>query len=205
MFLFVDRIKDVSSVLGPGKRAVVWFHGCRRNCPGCIAASMNVSESFTAFTPNELLEYILKIKGVEGITITGGEPFDQNCESLDVVLAAIKSTGLSVMAYTGYHLEEIERDSDKNKLLKYIDILVDGPYMEDQNHGEKWRGSANQRIHFLTDVYSKFANIVEKEKMRLLEFEFGDGLEFSFTGIPPIGFRDRLIERFNQKGFEIKW
>ena len=203
--LAVDRIKERTKVLGPGTRFAVWFHGCPRKCPGCVASEMNESADYCSFTPEELSTRVLAVSDVEGITISGGEPFAQDVESMGAFLSAVRDADLSVMAYTGYLREELESDAGKRALLRYVDILVDGPYVESEDHGELWRGSANQRIHCLTDRYPCLAEAVGGKKGRPLEFEFGEGLNFSFTGIPPVGFRDRLAERFGQKGLEVKW
>jgi len=203
--LDVDRIKERTKVLGPGTRFAIWFHGCPRKCPGCVASEMNESADYGSFTPEELSARVLAVPDVEGVTISGGEPFAQDVESMGSFLSAVRDADLSVMAYTGYLREELESDAGKRALLRYVDILVDGPYVESEDHGEFWRGSANQRIHCLTDRYARLAEAVEGKKGRPLEFEFGEGLNFSFTGIPPAGFRDRLAERFGQKGLEVKW
>lgn len=203
--LYVDRIKERTKVLGPGTRVVIWFHGCPRKCPGCVALEMNESTDYDSLTSDELTCRVLAIPDVEGVTISGGEPFAQDVEAMDSFLSAVRDADLSVMAYTGYLREELESDAGKRALLRYVDILVDGPYVESEDHGELWRGSANQRIHCLTDRYARLAEAVEGKKGRPLEFEFGEGLNFSFTGIPPAGFRDRLAERFGQKGLEVKW
>ena len=203
--LLVDRIKDHTEVLGPGIRLAVWFHGCARHCPGCIASGMNVAADYIRYAPEELSSRVLAVDGVEGVTISGGEPFDQDPEPMAIFLMAVRTAGLSVMAYTGYLREELESDRDKRDLLKFVDVLVDGPYVEEEDHGELWRGSANQRIHFLTERYSGIAASIEGRKGRDLEFELGRGLDFSFTGIPPRGFRNRLAERLGQKGMEINW
>ena len=203
--LTVDKFKNRSKVLGPGVRAVVWFHGCSRGCPGCVAEAMNQSSDFSIFTPDELADQVFTAGDIEGITISGGEPFSQDTDSLGDFLSSVRTAGLGVIAYSGYLLEELKGDADKCSLLRFVDILVDGPYVQSEDHGELWRGSANQRIHCLTDRYACFAEAVEGRKGRPLEFEFGEGLNFSFTGIPPAGFRDRLAERFGQKGLEVKW
>ena len=203
--LLVDRIKDSTAVLGPGNRVAIWFHGCTRRCPGCIASGMNGSADYARYAPEALSSRVLAVEGVEGVTISGGEPFDQNSKPMAVFLSSVRAAGLSVMAYTGYLREELESDKDKCGLLGFIDILVDGPYVEGEDHGELWRGSANQRMHFLTERYSGIAASIEGRKGRDLEFELGRGLDFSFTGIPPRGFRNRLAERLGQKGMEINW
>ena len=166
---------------------------------------MNASSDYSRFTPEELSCRILKIDGIEGLTLSGGEPFAQNTDLMKVFLSSVRTTGLSVMAYTGYLREDLEADEGKRDLLEFIDVLVDGPYVEGEDHGELWRGSSNQRIHFLTTRYSHFGRTVERKKGRPLEIEFGKGASFTFSGIPPKGFRGRLEDGLRRKGFVIDW
>lgn len=166
---------------------------------------MNSSSDYSEFESGALSDRVLSVEGVEGITLSGGEPFAQDPEAMRDFLSAIRSDGRSVMAFTGYLLEELESDGTRRDLLGLVDILVDGPYVESEDHGELWRGSSNQRIHFLSDRYSNLAGLVEGRKGRPLEFEFGDGLSFSFAGIPPAGLRGRLSERLGRKGLEVEW
>lgn len=204
-FLLIDRIQDRTQTLGPGFRAVVWFHGCSRKCPGCIAANMNVSTDFEQSTPSALLDRIKSNDAIEGITISGGEPFDQNIGALHGFLHGVKAeTNLSVMVYTGYLMKELFENSQTRVLLGYIDILVDGPYVQSLDFGQLWRGSENQQIHFLTNRYASLKNITER-KGRPVDVSIVDGRTFSITGIPPKGFRKRLEDRLSEKDLAVVW
>ena len=143
--LSVSKFQRKSRVLGPGTRCVVWFHGCSRNCPDCIAKSMNEATDFELMTPEELAERVLAVAGIEGITLSGGEPFEQNipamCDFLDLLR---RGSDLSVMAYSGYLLSELQADPGKRRLLPFLDILVDGPYRRELNDGSLWKGSATR-------------------------------------------------------------
>ena len=76
---------------------------------------MNASVDYRTYTVDELLEEVLSIQEIEGITISGGEPFEQNADALFGFLSGIKgSERLSVMAYTGYGLSELMNDPRKN-------------------------------------------------------------------------------------------
>ena len=204
-YLSLDRIKEQTMVLGPGTRAAVWFHGRPRHCPGCIASVMNASSDVSRLTPEELSTRVLKIDGIEGLTLSGGEPFAQNPDLMKVFLSSVRTTGLSVMAYTGYLREDLEADEGKRGLLEFIDVLVDGPYVEGEDQDELWRGSSNQRIHFLTTRYSHYDRTVERKKGYPLEMKFGEGASFTFAGIPPKGFRGRLENGLRRKSFVIDW
>lgn len=204
--LLVDRFQERTRVLGPGLRAVVWFHGCTRNCPGCVAAEMNASTDFQTCTPGELAERVRAVTDIEGLTISGGEPFQQNPVAMRSFLEQIRThSSLSVMLYTGYRLGELRKDPERAHLLELLDILVDGPYREDLDHGELWRGSSNQHIHVLTPRYRAWGREMSGKYGRPLEVAFQDGLNFNFTGIPPRGFRNRVRKALAVRGFTVAW
>ena len=204
--LLIDRFQNKTSVLGPGIRSVVWFHGCSRKCKGCIAAEMNNSNDFYKIEVQELLENVRSVNGVEGITLSGGEPFQQDLSEMYSFLSQIKqTTSLSVMVYTGYLLSEIMEDGEKKKLLDFIDVLVDGPYIEEEDKGQLWRGSENQSIYFLSARYKDMEAQIKLKTGRPVEFAFTEGLQFSITGIPPRGFKDSLSRRLKEKDLNITW
>ena len=204
--LTVDRIQDKTRVLGPGMRAVVWFHGCFRDCPGCIASGMNKSSDYSEYTAEALFQKISSVNGIEGITISGGEPLMQNLDELwDFLLQVRQKTSLSVMLYTGYLLQEIKDDEDKCRLLDCVDILIDGPYMEQLDKGQLWRGSENQKIYFLSSRYSETEDGFEQKKGRPIECNFIDSSVFSLTGVPPRGFRASLERKMAEKGMSVSW
>ena len=204
--LTVDRIQERTKVLGPGLRAVVWFHGCFRNCPGCIAAGMNRSTDFSEYTAEELFQKISTISNIEGLTISGGEPFMQNMDEFNEFLSLIRqNTPLSIILYTGYLLQEIRADEKKRGILDFVDILIDGPYVEHLDQGQLWRGSENQKIYFLSSRYSEPVDGFVQKKGRPIECKFIDSSEFSLTGVPPRGFKKSLERRMAEKGMVINW
>ena len=206
VLLAVSRFQPKSGVLGPGKRCVVWFHGCSRNCPDCIAASMNKSAEFESLTPEALAERILAVDGIEGITLSGGEPFEQDIRSMCGFLDLIRrKSNLSVMAYSGYLFAELEADPEKSRLLPFLDILVDGPYLRGLNDGSLWKGSSNQTIHFLTERYSAMAKQVRRAKGRPLEIQLSADMKLDLTGIPPADFREKLAKSLAEKNLQIQW
>ena len=121
---------------------------------------------------------------------------------LDVVRQRIN---LNIMAYTGYCLAELRCDQERSRILPFIDILIDGPYVESEDHGELWRGSANQQVHFLSEGGAAFKELFDGRFGRKLEFEFRHGLQFSFTGVPPKGFKANLQRILSEKDIEINW
>lgn len=142
-----------SRVNGPGVRACIWFQGCSHNCSGCCNPAAKNSEDGKNITVNELFEKITGIKGIEGVSVSGGEPFQQP-EALYELLKVIKErSGLSVLAFTGYSVEEIYSNPDFVKILAFIDILVSGRYDYKRAVKKGLLGSSNQKIYFLTSRY----------------------------------------------------
>lgn len=140
---------------GPGKRFALWVQGCTLHCPGCCNPEMFAPDKGGRFVDTgELAKTILSTPGIEGISVLGGEPFQQP-QALAEVCTLVRAGGLSVMIYTGYTLAELKAQPTSPALLAAADLLVDGRY--DQTKPEKrrrWIGSSNQVMHFLTPRYS---------------------------------------------------
>jgi anaerobic ribonucleoside-triphosphate reductase activating protein len=204
MLLRVYRIKDRCRTLGPGERAVVWFQGCSLRCPGCIAYEMNLSSTFDSMSPQLLAARLMAIDGIEGITLTGGDPFDQPRDLLAEFLECIRQgSDLSVMCYTGRTFDQLTVGEDAGihrRILQHVDVLVDGPYVEELNEGHKWRGSANQRIFLLTDRYRALEAELAVARERTLEFELTTSNELYMSGIPPRGFMRRFVRQLDARG-----
>lgn len=166
--LNLHAIIKASRVNGPGTRLVVFFQGCERRCPGCFNPDTHSFEKRLAYSVSELFQMHLPgkpalvclkrglnpFKGIEGMTVSGGEPFMQAKGLKELLECAQTEHGLSTVVYTGFTLEEIGRSGIMSAALPYIDLLVDGAY--DGRMPELTllaRGSTNQRFHFLTDRY----------------------------------------------------
>lgn len=206
--LRIARFQERSQALGPGTRAVVWFQGCVFDCPGCIAEEMNGSDDFELTTPSELVDRVLKISGIEGVTLSGGDPFDQPLTLLADFLEILKRRSeLSVMCYTGRTLDQLRRGGPNGvpaRILKWLDILVDGLYVESLNDGSAWRGSSNQQIHFLSPRYRQLESSVRESRERQLEVSVSPGGAIDITGIPSAGFIDRLRDQLSTRGLVLE-
>jgi len=148
MKLRVAGFLDDSLVNGEGLRTVVFVSGCSHNCPGCHNEDMQSHEYGEEIEVEELFAKIKENIIVRGVTFSGGEPMDQ-AEALSALAEKIKSIGLNLWCYTGYIYEDILESGDdhKLKLLSYLDVLVDGPYVEElKEDAKKYTGSSNQRI-----------------------------------------------------------
>jgi anaerobic ribonucleoside-triphosphate reductase activating protein len=142
---------------GPGRRFALWVQGCSLHCPGCCNPEMFAADKGGAFIDSSALaQRIIATPGIEGLSVLGGEPFEQP-QGLALVCALVRAAGLSVMVYSGYTLAELTAKADPHvdALLAHIDLLVDGRF--EQHNPEKtrrWLGSANQHLHFFTPRYS---------------------------------------------------
>ncbi len=149
--LNLHRIVDVTAAEGPGVRCAVWTQGCSVRCPGCFNPQTWTTRGGTLMPWQDLVSHVLGIRGIEGVTLLGGEPFDQ-AEPLGSFASAVRAEGLSVMTFTGHVLEELP----PSELLASTDLLVDGPFLADRPEPSRpWAGSVNQRFHFLTDRYDE--------------------------------------------------
>jgi anaerobic ribonucleoside-triphosphate reductase activating protein len=130
-------------------RLAVFVQGCGRACPGCHNPEAQPFEGGTAVTADELWEKVKANPLLAGITLTGGEPFDQ-AGTLIELARRVREKGLSVWAYSGYRYEDLLAgvpDPTAALLLEQVDVLVDGPFVEALRSLElAWRGSSNQRL-----------------------------------------------------------
>lgn len=136
-----------SIVDGPGIRATVFSQGCPHHCPGCHNPETWEFGCGTKMTEEDLLEIIRGNPLCRGVTFSGGEPFAQP-EGFAKLAQLLKATGYEVASYSGYTFEQLFQGTPAQKeLLKTIDVLIDGPYLQEQRSLElSFRGSKNQRI-----------------------------------------------------------
>ena len=138
-----------SLVNGPGIRFVVFFQGCIHHCKGCQNMDTWDPSGGEFIEPDELIEMIRSTKHLDGVTLSGGDPFMQ-AQSAAYVAKACHDMGLSVWCYTGYTYEEIMEGKAPEgavELLEETDVLVDGRFeQERRNLMLNFRGSENQRI-----------------------------------------------------------
>lgn len=138
-----------TDTLGPFRRFCVWVQGCQRGCPGCVSPEAQPLDGGYQISVEELAGHIAAEPDIEGITVSGGEPYLQS-ESLCRLLGLLRAQReLGVIVYTGYLFEEVR----ENPLTQLCDAVIDGSYVRALDDGLSLRGSSNQRICFLTDRY----------------------------------------------------
>lgn len=157
--LRVAQVIPDTEAEGPGKRFALWVQGCSLRCPGCCNPEMFAPDKGGRLVaPEALADEIARVPGLEGLSVLGGEPFEQP-GPLAEVCRLVRASGRTVMIYTGYTLEELraQRSADVDALLATADLLVDGRYdqTKPERAGRRWIGSSNQVLHFLSDRYAK--------------------------------------------------
>lgn len=153
----IDRMYFPTTTLGYGKRVSIWTVGCHRHCPSCSNPELQAPCPDKDIAVEELLKPIAQmLPEIDGVTITGGEPFDQPDE-LALLLCGLKDLGIAdILVYTGYTLAELQMlGTAVQHMLSQIGVLIDGTYIENFNDGRSIRGSSNQTIHILNNCLRK--------------------------------------------------
>jgi anaerobic ribonucleoside-triphosphate reductase activating protein len=151
---------------GPGRRTAVWVQGCAIRCVGCCNPELFAADGGSQVDPDALADRVVA-RGVEGLTVLGGEPFDQ-ADGLASLCRAVQARGRTVLVFTGYTLDALRLRPDPAvaAALAAIDTLVDGPFERDRpERRRRWVGSENQRLWHLSGRYGdadfEGANTVE--------------------------------------------
>ncbi len=194
VLLNVASIKPRSRANGPGVRSVVWVQGCTIGCPGCFNPHTHVHVRKHLFDPVVLAGRLCQIPDTDGISISGGEPFEQ-AKACAVLAESVRRCGRSVVVFTGFsfrHLRE-STGSEIRRFLAAIDLIIAGPYVASLSSGaSSWRGSTNQTVHALTD---RLALVQGETFAAELTVEVSvDGVTSRATGFP----RNQDLEWFDE-------
>ena len=148
------HFEPLSLVNGPGKRAVVWVQGCTLDCPGCFNPQTHPPFAGKDWPVDRLLKLILGRKNeIEGITISGGEPLQQLKSLIELSRKVKDRSDLSILMFSGFAWDEIQRIPGAQLLLEHLDVLIAGRYLGSKRLANGLIGSSNKTIHFLTERY----------------------------------------------------
>ena len=176
----VHAVEARSRANGPGTRTVIWLQGCTLGCPGCFNPTTHDAAAGEVVEIDALLA---RITDEDGVTVSGGEPLEQP-EAALALLRGARARGLSTLVFSGFTIEEIQARAPE--VLGAIDVLVDGRYVARERLGEGLRGSANQRIHLLTDRHT----LAEVEATPVAEVRIAPDGAVVLTGVSPLRRRD---------------
>ena len=154
-----------SIVDGPGLRFSVFVQGCTHHCPGCHNPESQPSDGGYLCEPADIVHEIHKNKLIHGVTLTGGEPFEQ-VEGVFELAQLLKAEGYDLWIYSGYLFEDLMAGHPHEKapdLLALCDVLVDGPFVEALHSYDKrrWVFAAGFLAFVSTDTNPHFTRNVE--------------------------------------------
>lgn len=197
--LNVAEVDVVEGAAGPGLRLVIWLQGCLKRCPGCANGLFLPERRSHALTAEQLSDLLNAVSGLNGVTLSGGEPVLQAAALLPL-LEVVHRRGLTVVCYSGYKLEELTDpggDPILTKFLDEIDLLIDGEYRQELPRAGVYRPSSNQRLHFLSGRISPDSCIDNTETV----FQIG-AEHATLTGTLPLAIRRAIFEKLRDRGIK---
>ena len=144
----------LSKVNGPGNRFVLWTQGCSKGCLECFNPETWSKNIFKEFLPKQIFELVKNFE-VDGVTISGGDPLEQEDELLEL-LFLLKEIKLpkGIILFTGFTKDEILENPIREECLQYIDVLIDGRYEKNLKVDFSLKGSSNQEFYLFSDKIS---------------------------------------------------
>jgi len=136
---------------GPWERYALWVQGCSIRCRGCCNPHMFAVEGGQPMSVGEIVADVVRARrnhGIEGITVLGGEPFDQPLALAELV-ERLQALDVGVIVFSGYRIEVLRVRAGFERIWAAIDTLVDGPFVASEPEsigGRAFVGSANQRL-----------------------------------------------------------
>ncbi len=180
---------SISRVNGPGKRFTLWTQGCFKKCKNCFNPETWSYKENKILSPYQIFELINNFEDLDGVTITGGDPLEQEDDLLALLfLLSGKNFKKGIIVFTGYQKEQLEQHPIRKKCLEYIDVLIDGVYVDELKSESDLRGSKNQQFYFFSEKIKEEELLFDHE----IEISRSDS-DIILTGFPKIN-RKILLE-----------
>lgn len=209
MKIRLNRVHYPVEALGPGRRLGIWVQGCSIHCAGCVSRDTWDPEEGRTVDVDDLIGHIADLLevGLEGVTITGGEPFDQP-GALEDLLGALQGWRRSLhcpvdlLAYSGYSLERLRRRH--RSTLALLDAVIVGPYKQAKPTRLIWRGSVNQQIIPISELgQQRYEPYLEFEPERP-PFQVAVDESVWMIGVPRDGDMERLETALERSGVRLE-
>lgn len=214
----LNRVHYPVTTLGPGVRLGLWVQGCTLACPGCVSQDTWDAEGAARRDVDLVLDEVRRLvvdDRLDGVTISGGEPFQQPAALTELVLGLrswLDEAGDDgdLLCYTGYSFEEANHRAPG--VVGAIDALISEPYRRGAGPGDAWRGSANQPLTLLTDRARRRYPVgsgkqTAADEQRRMQVSVEDG-QIWLIGIPGPGDLQRVERRLVDNGValgEVSW
>jgi len=171
----------LSKVNGPGNRFVLWTQGCSKGCSECFNPETWSNNIFKELSPKQIFELIKNFE-VDGVTISGGDPLEQEHELLELLML-LSTIRLSkgIILFSGFTRAEISSNIIRESCLRYIDVLIDGRYEKNLKVDFSLKGSSNQEFYFFSNKISSNELCFDQE----IEISSLEG-DIMMTGFPNI-------------------
>ena len=206
MIIELSRMHHPVTVLGYGSRVGIWVQGCSIRCPDCLSRDTWDRDIDSAVEIDQLVSWIATLdpESIDGVTISGGEPFDQP-EALYVLVQQLhdlrgrRSRVTDLLCYSGYSLGRLRREF--GEIVDQLDVVISEPYIAARGGHLPLRGSANQRITPLTALgRQRYREQLGTDASRNRFQIEADGEAIWYIGIPGPGDMLRLEELMQAQG-----
>jgi len=211
MKISINKAHFPVTVLGPGKRLGIWFQGCSIGCKGCVSQDTWERDPGRDMTVAQLLVWCRKTTAgmFDGVTISGGEPFDQP-QALAALLDGLiqwragSKLDFDILCYSGYPLSALQKKHAK--LLAKLDALIPEPYVDTKPLAHVWRGSSNQPLVPVSDSgrnrYTPYLDTPADNAAKRIQTMI-DGGRVWYVGIPGRGDMSALESTCRTRGVEL--
>jgi anaerobic ribonucleoside-triphosphate reductase activating protein len=203
MNILLNRAHYPVTVLGPGRRIGLWTQGCGIGCGGCVARDTWAAPPASSLDVADVVAWCDAVEGpVDGITVSGGEPFDQPA-ALDELLRRLADwrggRAIDFLCYSGRSLSALR--SRFPDVLRRLDAVIPGPFVARLAPGLKWRGSTNQELVPLSPLgHERYDHEIDApaDRTRLQVSMRGDTVYH--IGVPRPGDLDALERALARRG-----
>jgi anaerobic ribonucleoside-triphosphate reductase activating protein len=203
MNVAINKVHFPVTTLGFGRRLGIWMQGCSIQCPGCLSRDTWAATTEHQIAVDQLVASCAsRLVLADGVTISGGEPFDQAGALAELIQRVRVHCDGDVLVYSGYPLETLT--TRHRKIISSIDVLISDPFVAEAGETLALRGSDNQRITLLTALaqerYSSDIDRAPWSAERRLDVVVEED-EVWMSGIPRRGDLKRLRGELSARGF----
>lgn len=197
----LNRIQYPIYNLGPGTRIGIWVQGCTIHCESCVSKTLWSPKGGRSIDIDYLVGQIVDVaESFDGITVSGGEPFDQYEELISFCEMVKVKTTLDIYVFSGYRLDELNQKFPDLRFISTINYLMDGPYLHEKHEDQNVRGSSNQKLYQF-----KNGQIINKNTFFSSDnwsVAISDSNEIFMAGIPKKDDLDNLMVELENAGIK---